>query len=261
MNTNPNGKETKTIGSVLKAIDILQLVARSRDGLGVTEISQRLGSGVSATYHLLSTLKLRHMIEQDKSTKKYRIGFGFFQISSLASGQNILGNLSSVYLDRLSSTVDETSNLVILDHDEIEYLAQSESSQLLKMFTRPGARVPFYCTGGGKILFAHRSREQQEEILQRTEFCAYTPYTLTSPEALMQEVSRVLAQGYALDNEEREVGVTCIAAPVFDAYKDAVAALSISGPTYRLREKGMDRLAELLLKTAAEFSANLGYER
>ncbi len=252
---------TKTIGSVIKAVEVLKLLSTSETGLGVTEISNLLNYGVSATYHLLNTLRLCNIIEQDKDTKKYRIGFELFRICSIAKNENSLAKIAQPQLDELKIAVGETSNLVILDDNNIVYIAQSESTNLLKMFTQLGAKVPFYCTGAGKVLLAYQTKEVRDYILSRTDLNKYTKNTLITKEELINEFKIIKIQGYALDNEERELGVTCIAAPVFDCYGEAVAAVSISGPTSRLKEKGFKTIINHILHTSKELSFRLGYTK
>lgn len=252
-------KDTKTIGSVIKAVEVMEELAKSEEGLGVTEISNKLNYGVSATYHLLNTLKQCNIIEQDRKTKKYRIGFALFRISGMAKRQNVLANLAQPYLDKLRELVGETSNLVILDGSDIVYIAQSESTKLLKMFTQLGAKVPLYCTGGGKVLLTHQPKKIRDLILSKTNFQKYTKNTRSNAKDLIKELESIKEQGYAIDNEEREEGVTCIAAPIFDCYGEAIASISISGPTYRLKEKGIDSIIKNVMDTAKELSFSLGY--
>lgn len=252
-------KNTKTIGSVIKAVEVMQELAKSENGLGVTEISNRLNYGVSTTYHLLNTLKQCNIIEQDKKTKKYRIGFELFRISGMAKRQNALANLAQPYLDNLREIIGETSNLVVLDGSNIVYIAQSESTKLLKMFTQLGAKVPFYCTGGGKILLAYQPKNIQDLILSKTTFEKYTKNTLTTAKELEKEFEAIKKRGYAIDNEEREEGVTCIAAPVFDCYGEAIASISVSGPTYRLKEKNIESIIKNVILVSEKLSISLGY--
>ena len=256
MNVSNN---TKTIGAVIKAVEVLKELSRSDGGLGVTEISNNLNYGVSATYHLLNTLKICNIIEQDKKTKKYRIGFELFRISSVAKNQNNLANIAQPRLDELKESVDETSNLVVLDDNFIVYIAQSESTNLLKMFTQLGAKVPFYCTGGGKVILAYQSENVQKYTISKTTFNKYTKNTLATTEELINEFKIIRIQGYALDNEERELGVTCIAAPVFDCYGEAIAAISISGPSSRLNGKGIKNLIHHVVNASESLSFDLGY--
>ena len=256
---NYNEKNTKTIGSVIKAIEILEELAESEKGLGLTEISSRLNYGVSATYHLLNTLKLHNIIEQNKKTKKYRIGVGLFRISSKAKSQYSLANLAMPFLDKLRAIVDETSNLLVLDGYEVLYIAQSESTKLLKMFTQLGAKAPLYCTGGGKAILAYKPLSFQELALSKINFIKYTENTIVTADGLRKEFETIKKQGYSIDNEEREEGITCVAAPIFDCYGEVIAAVSISGPSYRIKEKDLNSIISSVVLTAKEISANLGY--
>lgn len=251
--------DTKTIGSVIKAVEVMEVLAKSECELGLTEISSKLNYGVSATYHLLNTLKQLNIIQQDKKTKKYRIGFALFRISGMAKRQNVLANLAQPYLDELRELVGETCNLVVLDGSDVVYIAQSESSNLLKMFTQLGARVPLYCTGGGKVLLAYQPEKIQEFILGKTDFSKFTKNTISNSKDLINELKTIRKQGYALDNEEREEGVTCAAAPVFDCYGEAVASISVSGPTSRLMEKGMDKIIRNVTFVSENLSDRLGH--
>lgn len=145
----------KMIGSVLKTVEVLNLLGNSETGLGATEIGTALGYGASAVYHLLNTLKHCHYVVQDERTKKYYIGHGLFCLCATAKRHNKISNIAQPYLEHLVDVFGETSNLTILDGTDVVYVGQAESTNLLKMFTQMGARVPFYCTGGGKAMVAH----------------------------------------------------------------------------------------------------------
>jgi DNA-binding IclR family transcriptional regulator len=148
---------------------------------------------------------------------------------------------------------------VVLDGNEVVYIAQSESTKLLKLFTQLGAKVPFYCTGGGKAILAYQPKKVQDMVLSNTNFIKYTTNTLSDMEQLKKEFDIIRKQGYAIDNEEREDGVTCIAAPVFDCYGEAVASVSVSGPTYRLKEKDFSAIIRNVKEVAKKLSMHLGY--
>lgn len=250
---------TKTVGSVDRAICILNVIAASENGLGVTEISRSLDCGVSATYHLINTLRQGDLLQQDMQTKKYSIGVGLFRLCALAQRQNTLVTIAQPFLDELSTICAETSNLVILQEREAVYVAQSEYNNVVKMFTQLGARVPYYCTAGGKAILSCYPKEKQQAFLRETRFFAFTPRTIVRRVDLMREFVRIRERGYAFDREEREPGVTCVAAPVFDASGEAIAAVSISGPTYRMENKGIDRMVRAVCDSAAALSARLGY--
>lgn len=249
----------KMIGSVLKTVEVLNLLGNSETGLGATEIGTALGYGASAVYHLLNTLKHCHYVVQDERTKKYYIGHGLFCLCATAKRHNKISNIAQPYLEHLVDVFGETSNLTILDGTDVVYVGQAESTNLLKMFPQMGARVPFYCTGGGKAMVAHLPEKRIEEILTNTVFRRFTDHTINDGEVLKRELKSIRIQGYAFDNEEREDGVTCIAAPVFDAYGIPVAAVSISGPTRRLRDKQFHSIIDELQRCTRKISEALGY--
>lgn len=251
----------KTVASVEKAAAILNAVAASENGMSVTELSRALGYGVSATYHLLNTLRQQEYLQQDMQSKRYNIGLGIFRLYALAQRQNTLQSIIQPYLDELSQVCGETSNLLVLQDEEAVYIAQSESNHIVKIFTQIGARVPYYCTGGGKVILAHQSDEVQALYLRRTKFIPFTSHTISDRKSLAQELKRIRAQGYSIDNEEREEGVTCIAAPVFNAAGTPVAAISISGPSYRLEQRGQEKLTDYVLQSAQKVSARMGFQK
>ncbi len=249
----------KTIGSVLKAVEIIELLAASDEEIGVTEISNHLNYGVSATYHLLNTLKISEMIEQDSKTKKYRLGLKLWKIGKLAREQNHLSTFVQPYLRELQELTGETVNLTILDNGEIMYIAQEESKKLIRMFTKIGARVPLHCSAAGKILLAFLPEEKQRTIIEGIHFNKFTEKTVTNPKELRDQLEIIKQQGYAFDDEEREAGVSCIAAPVFDFDREVIAAISISGPTIRFHEEQRAELSKFVLAVTRKVSTQLGY--
>ncbi|WZL72933.1 IclR family transcriptional regulator [Clostridiaceae bacterium 35-E11] len=246
--------DKKTIGSVIKAMEIMELLASSNEEIGATEISQKLNYGVSATYHLLATLKLCKMIEQNTRTKKYRLGIKLWKIGKMAREQNPLAPLIQPYLKKLRELTDETANLTILDNGEIVYIAQDESTRLVRMFTKIGARIPLHCSAAGKVLLAYQPKEKQDAVIATLKFEKFTDQTVTDPERLTQELKMIRESGYAFDNEERELGVSCVAAPIFDLDGEAIAAISISGPSERFSLSNREHFIEHVLEITKEVS-------
>jgi DNA-binding IclR family transcriptional regulator len=252
-----NGK--KSITSVVKAVEILETIGESESGLGVTEISQHLALGVSSTYHILSTLRSCGLIAQDPRTKKYYLGFGLFRVAEQAQRQNLLGNLAQPYLERLSGELKETANLGLLDGGDMMCVAQSEGPHMTRIFTKIGSRSSFHFTAGGKLLVALQPRENWEMLIRNIRFEKYTENTILSMSDLVTELEITRARGFGIDKEEREVGLVCIAAPIYNNYNEAVASISISGPTLRLADK-IEYLAAKVVAIAHEFSAEMGFE-
>lgn len=257
MKDHTDGK--KTIGSVMKAIEIMDLLASSKEEIGATEISNQLKLNVSGTYHILNTLKVCEVIEQNPKTKKYRLGMKLWKMGKMAREQNHLALLLQPFLKKLRDITGETANLTILDNNEIIYIAQEESTRLVRMFTKIGARVPLYCSAAGKVLLAFQSTEKQRSILNNIEFYPFTEKTIIRSKALEEQLQLIRDRGYAYDDEEREWGVSCIAAPIFDYDREVIAALSISGPTTRFTEENRSLWIQEILKLTMGVSQNLGY--
>ncbi len=253
----PEAGSTKYITSLLKAMELLRAIAESENGMGVTEISRQLNYGVSATYHVLNTLKACGVVNQDKKSKKYRIGFTLFRIAEQARKQNLLGSLAMTYLDRLREELEETTNLSVLEGINVVCVAQSENTRMLRTFTRPGVGHPFYHTGGGKLLVSFQPRESWDALIAKLRFEKYTANTILNAGDLVRELEHTRARGWGLDNEEREDGVVCVAAPVFDSNGEVAAAMSISGPANRIKHR-TDELAKKIMVVANDLSRAIG---
>lgn len=246
--------DTKVITSVIKALDVIELVARHEDGLTVTEISNALGYGTSATYHLLKTLRLRNYLSQDSDSKKYKLGFQFFLLHPPKSTQDIISTVAYDHMTALTEKYDENCNLLYLVGTEVEYIAQTECKQMLRMFTQIGAKVPFYCTGGGKAIFAFLSEQEQRKLLDGLSFSKFTSNTISTPEELFKEAETIRKNGVSFDREEREVGVFCIAAPIFNGDNVPLAAISMSCPKFRLDNQKLNDMTSSICASAREIS-------
>ncbi|NLX61607.1 MAG: IclR family transcriptional regulator [Tissierellia bacterium] len=250
-------KEKKTIGSVIKAIEVIEFIAKSENEVGATEISRGLNYGVSATYHLLNTLKECNIIEQNKRTKKFKLGLKLWQLGLLAYEQNKLSDILQPYLKKLKELTGETANLTIMDNYQIVYIAQEESDRLVKMFTKKGATAPLHCTAAGKVLLAFKDEEVRNSIIDKIELTKYTENTIVNKEDLNAELEKIRKNGYGFDNEEKELGVSCIGAPVFDLNDEAIACITISGPTSRFTEENKEKWVKDVVRISKEATNTL----
>lgn len=249
-------KETKTIASVSKAIRVIEYIGEYKEA-GVTEISKGLGYGVSATYHLLNTLREENIIVQDKNTKKFKLALKLWQLGNLAYEQNHISDVIKPYLKKLRDLTGETANLTIMDNNKIVYIAQEESDRLVRMFTKTGATAPLHCTGGGKTILAFQPEELRDEIIDGLNLEGFTNTTITDRDVFIEELGKIRDNGYGFDNEERELGVSCIAAPIFDLSNSVIASISISGPTSRFTDKTRSKLIKDTLAVAREVTDEL----
>lgn len=230
------------------------------EALSLSELARRTELTPSTTYRLLETLRRRRFVDWDETSGLWRIGLRAYQIGQAFCHPNSLSSLALEAMQQLVACVNETVNLAVLDGTEAVYIQQVESSQMLRMFTQLGARVPLHCTGVGKVLLAWRPPEEVRRLLGPEPLPAFTPNTLTRLEAILRELARVQQQGYALDREEREIGVRCLAAPVRDATGRVVAALSLSAPAVRLPDSRLTELVPAVLETAQNLSLRLGWQ-
>jgi IclR family acetate operon transcriptional repressor len=249
------------VQSLDRALDVLETLAASGE-LGVTEVATRTGLVVSTAHRLLAGLANRGYVGQNPATGRYALGF---KVLELAGGLEVrtapLRAAARPHLERVQQATSETTNLVILDGDRVVYVDQVEGSHSVRMFTRLGSSALAHTTGSGKAILTHRPPEVIEKLYPRTRepFEAPTPRTLTTLEALRDDFVRIRRRGYALDTEEHEEGVSCVATPVFDRTGLACGAISISGPTARIAQAGTAALGELLRRHAVDASAALGH--
>ncbi|NTU81902.1 MAG: IclR family transcriptional regulator, partial [Chloroflexales bacterium] len=224
------------VQSIDRALDVLEALAAGADDVALSQITERTGLPLGTVHRLLSSLVVRGYAAQDSETRLYGPGPRLLEVAARASASRRfdLGRIARPCLHDLTAATGETSNLLALHGDEGVYSEQVASLHMVRMFTEVGQRVPLYCTGGGKAILSGFPDEQLEAYLDRTMIRVFTPKTIATAEGLRDELAGARERGFALDDEEREAGVCCVAAPIFDRLGRCVAALSISGPTTRM---------------------------
>jgi IclR family KDG regulon transcriptional repressor len=249
-----------TVQAVANALEILEFLSTTTE-CGVSDLARTLGCQKSTVFRLLSTLKETGYITQDGSSEKYSLSLKLFKIGSRVVNDLDLNKSALPIITRLAQTTSETVHLCALDNDQLVYLQKIESTYSLKvtMMSRIGQGTPFYCTGVGKVLLAWQDSERIQAYLRSVNMESYTESTITDPLALASELQKVRIAGIAYDREEHELGVRCIAAPIFNQQGMVIAALSVSGPTVRMTDKQMESIRELVKDSAFEISAKMGF--
>ncbi len=240
------------------------LEALAADGeLGLTELASRVGIHKSTLYRFMCTLRDLGYARRDPDTERFSLKLKIFEIGSSVYARLDLVKLAAPCLERLSSATQETVHLAILDDGQLVYLSKIESKRSLRvsMQSRVGLTAPAYCTGVGKVLLAWADTRFLEGYLRRCEFVRYTENTIADRLRLAAELQTIRNRGWAVDDEEHETGVRCVAAPVRDKAGAVVAALSIAGPTVRLGPDRLEHARTLVCEAADEISAALGYSR
>ncbi len=251
-----------TIQSVMRALSLLEILAKETNSLSLSELAHKSNLKMSTAHRLLTTLMNREFVEQDSVTLRYRLGIKVFEIGNAALIINDLRSVARPFLKDLSERVNETINLAVLDGTEVVYIDQMESTNIIivKMFARIGSRGPAYCTGTGKILLADLPVDELRKRFAGTEFIKFTEYTITDLERLIEVLVRIKDDGYALDYSERDLGVICIAAPIKNYEGRVQAAISVSTPAQRMSpERIKQEILPALLDISGRISQKMGY--
>lgn len=249
------------IQSVSHAIDVLEEFKGNQEELGVTDLSKKLKLHKNNIFRILATLEARGYIEQNKSTENYRLGIKCLQLGQSYIKQMGLVRQAKPILERVSKETGETSYISFMRGSGVVYLDSIESSKTVRVISRVGLTLPPYCTASGKVHLAYLTEEERERVLPE-ELRPFTKHTITERERLVQDLEQIKERGWAIDNEEYEDEVRCVAAPVFDYTGKLVGALSISGPSFRLGEEEVPLVIVPAVKWGAEeVSQKLGYTK
>lgn len=250
--------EANLIHSVIKAMEVLDCLAAANGPLSAPEVGRRCGLSRPTAYRLLITMATRGYIATTEEGT-YHLG-----PRVLSLGQSLLDSLDLLELSKpeiheLNQAADETTLLAILDQTEILYVYTVESSQPVRTYSKAGKRNPLYCTGLGKAVLAFLPAEKRNALLDQMTLAPRTAKSIVDKTALVEHLKQVQAQGFAIDDLECEDGVRCVGAPIFDYKGEAFAAVSVSGPAYRVTEARVQELAPLVVKAARNISGKLGY--
>ncbi|GAA5053612.1 IclR family acetate operon transcriptional repressor [Thermocatellispora tengchongensis] len=241
------------VQSVDRALDVLETLAEMGGEAGISELASRTGLPYGTIHRLLRTLLARGYVRQE-SDRRYALGGALVRLGGVA--ERMVAVWAQPYLAKMVELSGETANLAVLEGDFIVYVAQVQSPRRLRMFAEVGRRVLPHSTAVGKILLADRPDREVVALIERTGMPRRTANTIVDHEAMLEALSAVRAQGYALDLGEEELGVHCLAVPVHDGER-VVAAMSVSGPAERIDALDREELARGLRKIADDFALEL----
>ena len=241
------------VQSVHRALDLVEIVAACGGHLSIGEIAAVSEIPLPTIHRLLQTLVDRGYMRQ-MPNRRYVLGFRWVPLGVTAS--TMVGADTDAVLTELVIQIGETANLAILSGAHAEYVAQAPSRHAMRMFTEVGRRVELHCTGVGKVLLAQLDDDQVHNIVRRIGLPAYTSHTVTTESALFADLAEIRARGYAIDQEEQESGVRCVAVPVRSDLMPWMA-VSVSGPLTRMTDDVVARAVPLLNKAAGRVAAEL----
>jgi len=242
-----------------KSLSVLEILLKKGSSMNMIEISEKLGFYPSTIHRILDTLKHWGYVEQNSHTQKYQLGLKALELGMVKLHQMDLVREATPYLKELVNQCNETVHLGVLEEGEVLYLAKEESSQTIRMISYVGKRAPLHCTALGKVLLTYLSAEERKKILGEKVLPRLTENTITDKRELEKELGKVREQGFALDREENEKDVRCVAAPIRNYQGEVIAAISISSPIFRIDKNVQNNLNKALLEISKKISKRLGY--
>ena len=258
----PISKIAKTDGpyqlhGLERAVSVLEALSESDMPLSLAEVCQRMELHKSTAHRALMVLERSGLIERTQENR-FRLGLKLYELGNRAVEQIDLRTRVYPYFRRLAMQVGETVHLSVLQKTSIVYLDKVEPNRKICMSSKIGSTNPVYCTSMGKAMLAFQPEPIIEQTIAKIRFTRFTPKTICSREKLLKSLELVRRRGYGIDDEEIELGVRCIGAPIFNEDRWAIAAVSVSGPTSRITPQSVPVLAQHLLTCCRDISASLG---
>jgi len=243
-----------------RALAILDMLSSEGPDLALGEISEKLELHKSTAHRLIMVLERHKLIERNSVNGRYRLGLKLFELGTKAVSQLDLRERARPFLDRLVLETSETVHLGILDDTEVVYLDKVEPARSVRMSSSVGRRNPAYCTAMGKVMMAYLPEAQVEAIVRKHGLPAVTANTITSFLELKRELIAIRERGYAIDNEEIEEGVRCVGCVVRNFSGGPLAAISVSGPAFRVTKEKVKGLSGPVMTAAHALSVELGFK-
>ena len=246
------------LSSVANSIRLTKAFSEAEYEMGISALALRLGLAKSTVHRLATTLVEYDILEQNRETGKYRLGLALFELGTLVRRKMDTVAESRAQMRAVAEMTGETVQLAVLDHQSVLYIRILESRQAVRMSTIAGSRAPAHATSVGKVLLAHQAPDEVQQIIDNG-LKRYTTNTITDPALLREELASVKSRGYAIDDEEIEVGLRCVAAPIRNHSGRVIAALSVAAPVQRMTKKTVQTTIPTVVAAADAISRRLGY--
>lgn len=248
-----------TIQSVERALQILECFSGPISELGITELASSMELGKSTIYGLVNTLVQAGYLEQNPDNKRYRLGLKLFELGCIVQNRMDIRETARPYLKELSNQFQMTVHMGLYKEREVVYIDKMDAPNTRIVYSQVGKRAPMYCTGIGKAVLAELKPAEAELVLGSGKLERLTVNTMTEEAAIQKELEKIRRQGYAVDNEEVELGLRCVAVSMKDYRGNPTAAISISSSSAQMTEEKINEIAEKIKRVALEISRKLGY--
>jgi len=249
--------DSLTVRSVERAADLLEVLMSADNPVSLSDLSQTVDLHPSTAHRLLATLGKRKFVYQDPDTKLYSPGVKLMYPVPGLRQYYVLVNLVTPILRDIAQSAGEGASLAILSGNHGMVVAKAASDRSVDVSLRNGVLVPLHCTAVGKAILAHLSPENARRIFQAEGLPPSTPNTIVDLERMVAELVKIRKEGYAIDNEEWETGIRCVAVPVFSASSEIFGAISVSGPAGRMTPEIIERIANVIQVSASKLSEKL----
>ncbi|OAF10266.1 IclR family transcriptional regulator [Bradyrhizobium neotropicale] len=246
------------VQSVDRALSILETLAEDDEGYRLSDLAVRTGLSTSTVHRLLATLESRRFVQFDRAQSKWHVGVRSFTVGASFARRRNFSAQAVPYLRKLRDLTRETANLAVVDDEFIIVLTRMESREIMRSLTKVGGRVAMVTSGVGKAVLATYSDEDVGAIIRHHGMPRLTEKSIVRPSDLFRELGRIREQGYAIDDEEAQMGLRCVAAVVYDDRAEPLAAISVSGMTSRITDDRLPEIGRIVRETATELTAALG---
>lgn len=254
--SEPGSSAKGRLGGFSRAIRLLDEIT-VYGPLRFSELEERLELPKATLHRALNDLILERLITFDERSLNYSAGFRILELANQVWARSDIRSLARDQLENLCDLCNETVQLSVMADLHTVYIDSVESSNNVRMSMSVGNKVPIYCSGPGKLLLAWCPLDEQKGIIERLSFAEFTLNTITQPDTLLATLKDIRQQGYAHEDEEHFAGIRAVAAPIVDRGGRAVAAISITAPTFRIEPQRFDLWREALVKAAADVSERL----
>ncbi|MEO1492841.1 MAG: IclR family transcriptional regulator C-terminal domain-containing protein [Pseudomonadota bacterium] len=256
--SDAKSKSAGQVRSLTRALSLLRHLAESSEGMSLTELSEAAELPPSTTHRLLTTLEAERFVRPNGSTGLWQVGVSAFIVgASFARNRDRL-TLIRPYLRRLMEMTGETANLFVRNDGDAVCIGQIESRHAMRALTGVGGRIGLHCSAAGKVMIAFMEQPQRNRLIGSLTMSQVTPASIADKQLFVRNLDQVRAAGFAVDDEEHEVGLRCVAAPVFDEYGSVIAAISVSGPAARVPRDRLKSLGAAVSTAALEATREFG---
>lgn len=251
--------KTPTVPALERGLTILEVVAKSKNGYTFSQLMRQLDFPKSSIHSLLVTFERLGYLQRLDSSGRYVAGLNLVRIATVASHGITLRQKAGPLLCELTQRTGLTAHIAILEDNEALLVAKVEASGTMPVATWVGKRIDYHCTSLGKALIAWLSEEEIDELVKERRMLRHNENTISSLSRLKQELTRTRQAGYAVDDEEEEIGIRCIGAPLLGVSGAVEAAVSVSGTVEQIRTEDIPRMGALVQEAAAEMARRLGW--